>query len=40
MSSSKNFKKKEFKEVPGGHYDDYDFYILPEGGKFYSSLTS
>ena len=32
-------KQKKIEEVPGGHYDEFGFYILPIGeGNFIDSL--
>lgn len=32
-SKNEKFVHKEFQEVPGGHYDEMNFYFTPNGSK-------
>jgi hypothetical protein len=33
MTDNRKFVEKEFKEVQGGYYDEYDFYYTLNGSK-------
>lgn len=39
-TKNENFIEKEFQEMPGGHYDELNFYFTPNGSKKLFKINS